>query len=112
MVARATQAYYSSMVDHPTNRNAVAFTKTELLVVIAVVFAIVLVFGTVLLPIGRDHLQRRINRLKSSCINNLKQVGVAYQIWANDNGGKFPASQLIANGGWSDLLTNDNQGPN
>lgn len=43
---------------------------------------------------------------------NLKLIGTAYQIWANDNGGKFPASQSVANGGWSDLLTNRDQGPN
>jgi hypothetical protein len=98
-------------VDYQINQGSAAFTRTDLMVVIVVVSAI-LFFGTVLVPIGRSHLRLRIDRLNSSCMNNLKQVGIASQIWANDNRGKFPASQSIANGGWSDLLANGDQGPN
>ncbi len=33
------------------------------------------------------------------CFNNLRQVGLAYQQWANDNANKFPAQVLVADGG-------------
>jgi len=34
-----------------------------------------------------------------SCSNNLKQLGLAYQVWAGDNDGKFPMAVSVANGG-------------
>jgi hypothetical protein len=40
-----------------------------------------------------------------ACINNMKQIGVAYRIWANDNGGRYPAQQTEALGGWSGNAT-------
>ncbi len=45
-----------------------------------------------------------------SCINNLKEIGTAYRIWANDNGDRFPASQSAALGGWKEILRNADQG--
>jgi prepilin-type processing-associated H-X9-DG protein len=33
-----------------------------------------------------------------TCVNNLKQIGLAFRIWANDNGGQFPM-QLSTNDG-------------
>jgi hypothetical protein len=54
------------------------------------------------------------NRSKSSriyCMNNLKQIGIAYRLWSSDNGDLWPTQQTISNGGWADLLTNANQGP-
>ena len=33
------------------------------------------------------------------CENNLKQVGLAYTIWAEDNGGKYPMQLSETNGG-------------
>jgi len=49
--------------------------------------------------------------IRINCMNNLKQIGIAYRIWANDNGDLWPSQQTISNGGWADLLTNANQGP-
>lgn len=34
-----------------------------------------------------------------SCMNNLKQVSLAYRIWAGDNNGKYPMELSVTNGG-------------
>jgi hypothetical protein len=42
------------------------------------------------------------------CICNLKQLGIAYRIWASDHGDRFPTFAPQANGGWSNLLSRPN----
>ena len=44
------------------------------------------------------------------CVNNLKQIGTAYRVWANENNDCFPASESVTNGGWREFLTNADQG--
>src|SRR5271157_107085 len=80
------------------NRKVGAFTLIELLVVIA----IIAILGSMLLP-ALARAKQKAQRI--SCINNLKQIGTAYRIWANDNGDRFPCQQTIALGGMSDLVT-------
>ncbi|MGA2174583.1 MAG: type II secretion system protein [Verrucomicrobiota bacterium] len=80
------------------NRKVGAFTLIELLVVIA----IIAILASMLLP-ALARAKQKAQRI--SCINNLKQVGTAYRIWANDNGDRFPCQQTIALGGMSDLVT-------
>jgi hypothetical protein len=48
----------------------------------------------------------------SSCLNNLHEIGVAYRHWSADGGDKLQAETPVDNGGWKDLLTNADQGPN
>jgi len=85
-----------------SNQQRTAFTRLELLVVIVVVA----VLASMLLPErSPSHKSTRI-----SCINNLKEIGTAYRLWAGDNGDLVPPQQSITNGGWKELLTNANQG--
>jgi competence protein ComGC len=84
-------------------RRIEAFTRRDLLVVIAVL--------VVLLSLLIPALQRANQKAKRiSCICNLKQLGTAYRIWSNDHRDQFPAFAPFTNGGWSNLLYRANAG--
>ena len=71
-----------------------AFTLIELLVVIA----IIAILAAMLLP-ALAAAKRKAQKI--NCVNNLKQVGLAFRIWEGDNGDKFPMSISSQAGGAS-----------
>ena len=78
------------------------------LIEVLVVIAVLAVLAALLLPaIGtHNHRSPRI-----SCVNNLKQVGLAYRIWAGDNNDKYPMQISITdtNGGGTMELVADGE---
>lgn len=76
-----------------------ALTLIELLVVMVVV-------GFLTLMILEASTPRRMSRApRITCVNNLKQVGLAYRIWEGDHGNDYPMAVSETNGGTMEFIT-------
>ena len=84
-------------------RKASAFTRIELTAVVVVV----VVLATMFLP---ALVRQKSAYARTTCLNNLKEIGTAYRLWAGDGGDKPPAGSKVEYGGWADFLTNADPG--
>jgi hypothetical protein len=73
------------------------FTRLELVVVL---LAIAMLIGLVMHSHERGRYREKA--IRTRCSSNLKAMGTAERIWANDHGGSLP--------GWQDILKKPNQG--
>jgi prepilin-type N-terminal cleavage/methylation domain-containing protein len=78
-----------------------AFTLIELLVVIA----IIAILAAMLLP-ALAAAKRKAQRI--NCVNNLKEVGLAFRVWEGDNGDKYPMAVSTASGGALERVASGN----
>ena len=77
------------------NRSA-AFSLTELLLTVAILALLAVVF----LP-GLARRHARSSRI--GCVNNLKQIGLAFVTWGVDHNDRFPMHVSLTNGGTMEL---------
>ena len=78
-----------------------AMTFIEVMVVIAAL----IVLAAMLLPMLAPHARIRSG---PNCASNLKQIGLAARIWANDNNNKYPMFVSVTNGGSMELIASGN----
>ena len=86
---------------HPFNCKARAFTLIELLVVIA----IIAILAAILFPV---FARARENARRTSCLSNMKQIGLAFMQYTQDYDERYPIDQVGAYPpgpyGWADSL--------
>jgi len=90
-------------------RHDAAFTLIELLVVIA----IIAILAALLLQ-ALAKAKARAQRI--ACLNNQKQIGLSFTLWAGDHNDKFPSTVDVAEGGskaryatWQHFITMTNE---
>ena len=78
-------------------------TLTEVLVIVLMLFIMAVLFLN-------NSKERRIQQQArlSNCLQNLKQTGLAYRIWADDHQGQFPMEVSVAGGGTRELVATGN----
>src|SRR5580698_2397951 len=86
-----------------TNREA-ALTLFE----VGVVVAILVILAAVVLPLLGTGSTASRKAPKINCTNNLKQIGLAYRIWAGDNNDAYPMGISVTNGGSMEMVLTGN----
>lgn len=89
-------AMETEMKTQRTTRGGKGFTLTELLVVVFVLA----VLAAIILP---ELAAAKRNSRGPWCVANLKEISLAFMMWAGDNGDKYPMQVSVTNGGAMEL---------
>jgi hypothetical protein len=75
-------------------------------------FVMLIAVGAVVL-VGYAYMHRPSRRMASriNCVNNIKQIGLSFRLWANDNNGKMPAQVPTRLGGTEEFISSGNVFP-
>jgi prepilin-type N-terminal cleavage/methylation domain-containing protein len=98
LAPKAGNDYYLSLVPMKHRVNRCAFTLVELLVVVA----IVAVLASLLLP---SAARAKAKAHQINCINNHRQLGLAWTFYQDDNNGRLPNNlreNVLSNPSWVD----------
>jgi prepilin-type N-terminal cleavage/methylation domain-containing protein/prepilin-type processing-associated H-X9-DG protein len=101
VIGRNNSAGACSKARHPHAARAISTRGMTLTEIICVVVVVSILLGMILPPTTGRRPARRIK-----CINNLKNVGLAFRIWATDNNDQFPF-QVSTNAGGALEFTNN-----
>ena len=83
------------------HQRTAALTLTEILIVIAALALL----AAILLP-ALAAAKRKSSKI--GCVSCLKQMGISYRMWADDNGGKYPMQISVTNEGAMELVAAGN----
>src|SRR6185369_512802 len=75
---------------------------------VGVVIAVLMILALIIVPTVGNLSQAHPRAARIQCVNQLKQIGLAYQVWASDNLGKYPMGVSVANGGSMELVATGN----
>jgi prepilin-type processing-associated H-X9-DG protein len=90
------------MKPQPAAHQTVAFTRTELFVVIGVVAVLVVL----LLVPALNAAKRTAERIQ--CVNNFMQIGVGFKVWEGDHNNKYPMQFAQTNSETMKLIAGGN----
>jgi competence protein ComGC len=84
-----------------SNQQTTALTRVEMMVVIATLAVLFVLLLPALVPVHNG-------RQRIYCINDLKQIGIAFRLWEGDHADKYPMQVSVTNGGVMELIATGN----
>jgi prepilin-type processing-associated H-X9-DG protein len=85
----------------PPNRSTTAaLTLPE----VAITVGVILILALILVPAFWSPSGAKPRSARTACVNNLKQIGLAFRIWANDSRDGFPMAYADKFGGAKDSI--------